>query len=170
MLLGALLISAYASWARSRQIVSVAMIALGSGILAFAVAPVYWLVLIGALIVGLCVVSARTTLAAMVDFLNEQMNYHIVTLEDPLEFIHSHKNCLINQRQIGEHSLSFTQALRSALREDPNVVLVGEIPDGHKLLSYSKDNSVSSEQFEISQLRLNVMNIPPNKSFSALRI
>ncbi len=65
MALGAVLISAYASWARSRQIVSVTMIILGSGILVFALAPVYWLVLIGALVVGLCIVSARTTLAAM---------------------------------------------------------------------------------------------------------
>jgi DHA3 family macrolide efflux protein-like MFS transporter len=65
MAAGALLISAYASWARSRQIVSVTMIILGGGILIFAVAPVYWLVLIGAAVVGLCVVSARTTLAAM---------------------------------------------------------------------------------------------------------
>ncbi len=65
MLAGALLISAYASWARSRQIVSVTMIILGAGILVFALAPVYWLVLLGALVVGLCVVSARTTLAAM---------------------------------------------------------------------------------------------------------
>jgi DHA3 family macrolide efflux protein-like MFS transporter len=65
MALGAVLISAYASWARSRQIVSVAMMVLGGGILVFAVSPVYWLVLVGALVVGLCVVSARTTLAAM---------------------------------------------------------------------------------------------------------
>jgi DHA3 family macrolide efflux protein-like MFS transporter len=65
MALGALLISAYASWARSRQIVSITMIVLGVGILVFALAPVYWLVLVGALVVGLCVVSARTTLAAM---------------------------------------------------------------------------------------------------------
>jgi MFS family permease len=65
MALGALLISVYASWARSRQIVSVTMIVLGAGILVFALAPVYWLVLVGALVVGLCVVSARTTLAAM---------------------------------------------------------------------------------------------------------
>jgi DHA3 family macrolide efflux protein-like MFS transporter len=65
MAMGAVLISAYASWARSRQIVSVAMIVLGCGILLFAIAPHYWLVLAGALIVGLCVVSARTTLAAM---------------------------------------------------------------------------------------------------------
>jgi predicted MFS family arabinose efflux permease len=65
MALGAILISVYASWARSRQIVSVAMIILGGGILVFALAPVFWLVLVGALVVGLCVVSARTTLAAM---------------------------------------------------------------------------------------------------------
>jgi DHA3 family macrolide efflux protein-like MFS transporter len=65
MALGAVLISAYASWARSRQIVSVTMIVLGAGILVFATAPVYWLVLLGALVVGLSVVSARTTLAAM---------------------------------------------------------------------------------------------------------
>jgi MFS family permease len=65
MALGALLISIYASWARSRQIVSIAMIALGTGILVFAMAPSYWMVLIGALVVGMCVVSARTTLAAM---------------------------------------------------------------------------------------------------------
>jgi twitching motility protein PilT len=70
-----------------------------------------------------------TTLAAMVDYLNEGMNYHIITLEDPLEFIHSNKNCLINQRQIGEHSLTFANALRASLREDPNVILVGEMRD-----------------------------------------
>lgn len=65
MALGAILIGAYASWARSRQIVSLTMIVLGGGILVFALAPVYWMILVGALIVGLCVVSARTTLAAM---------------------------------------------------------------------------------------------------------
>ncbi len=70
-----------------------------------------------------------TTLAAMVDYLNEHMNYHMITLEDPLEFIHTNKNSLINQRQIGEHSMSFASALRAALREDPNVVLVGEMRD-----------------------------------------
>ena len=70
-----------------------------------------------------------TTLAAMVDYLNTNMNHHIVTLEDPLEFIHENKKCLINQRQIGEHSLSFAGALRGALRADPNVILVGEMRD-----------------------------------------
>ena len=70
-----------------------------------------------------------TTQAAMVNYINEHMNHHIITLEDPLEFIHTNKNCLINQRQIGEHSRSFANALRSALREDPNVVLLGEMRD-----------------------------------------
>jgi predicted MFS family arabinose efflux permease len=65
MAMGAVLISAYASWARSRQIVSATMIILGVGILVFALAPAYWLVLVGALVVGFCVVAARTTLAAM---------------------------------------------------------------------------------------------------------
>ena len=70
-----------------------------------------------------------TTLAAMVDYLNRTRSYHIITLEDPLEFIHENRRCLINQRQIGEHSLSFADALRGALRADPNVILVGEMRD-----------------------------------------
>jgi twitching motility protein PilT len=70
-----------------------------------------------------------TTQAAMVNFLNENMNYHVITLEDPLEFIHENKNSLINQRQIGTHSKTFASALRAALREDPNVILVGEMRD-----------------------------------------
>ena len=70
-----------------------------------------------------------TTLAAFVNFMNENMNYHIITLEDPLEYIHPNRNCLINQRQIGQHSRSFAKGLRAALREDPNVVLVGEMRD-----------------------------------------
>ncbi len=70
-----------------------------------------------------------TTLAAMVDHLNAHTNGHIITLEDPLEFIHSPKKCLINQRQIGEHSKSFANALKGALRADPNVILVGEMRD-----------------------------------------
>ncbi len=74
-----------------------------------------------------------TTLAAMIDYLNEHRNYHIITLEDPLEFIHSNKNCLINQRQIGQHSESFASALRAALREDPNVILVGEMRDNETI-------------------------------------
>lgn len=74
-----------------------------------------------------------TTLAAMVNHLNDHYNHHIITLEDPLEFVHQNRNCLVNQRQIGEHSRSFASALRAALREDPNVVLVGEMRDNETI-------------------------------------
>jgi twitching motility protein PilT len=70
-----------------------------------------------------------TTLAAMVDHINELEYGHILTVEDPIEFVHESKKCLINQREIGPHSLSFNNALRSALREDPDIVLVGELRD-----------------------------------------
>ncbi len=70
-----------------------------------------------------------TTLAAMIDLINATRNEHILTLEDPLEFIHENKMCLINQRQIGEHTDSFASALRAALREDPDIILVGEMRD-----------------------------------------
>jgi twitching motility protein PilT len=70
-----------------------------------------------------------TTLAAMIDLINATRREHILTLEDPLEFIHENKMSLLNQRQIGEHSESFTAALRAALREDPDVILVGEMRD-----------------------------------------
>jgi len=70
-----------------------------------------------------------TTLAAMVNHKNENEYGHILTVEDPIEFVHESKKCLINQREIGPHTLSFNNALRSALREDPDVVLVGEMRD-----------------------------------------
>ena len=70
-----------------------------------------------------------TTLAAMVDYVNENEHGHILTVEDPIEFVHQSKKCLINQREVGPHTLSFSNALRSALREDPDVILVGEMRD-----------------------------------------
>jgi twitching motility protein PilT len=70
-----------------------------------------------------------TTLAAMVDFINQDRNEHIVTIEDPVEFVHTQKKCLISQREIGLNAESFASALRSSLREDANVVLVGELRD-----------------------------------------
>ncbi len=70
-----------------------------------------------------------TTLAAMVDYVNENEMGHILTVEDPIEFVHQSKKCLINQREVGPHTLSFQNALRSALREDPDVILVGEMRD-----------------------------------------
>ena len=70
-----------------------------------------------------------TTLAAMVNHVNENDYGHILTVEDPIEFVHESKKCLINQREVGPHTLSFNNALRSALREDPDVILVGELRD-----------------------------------------
>jgi len=70
-----------------------------------------------------------TTLAAMVNHKNENEYGHILTVEDPIEFVHESKKCLINQREVGPHTLSFNNALRSALREDPDVILVGEMRD-----------------------------------------
>ena len=70
-----------------------------------------------------------TTLAAMINYINETRNDHIVTIEDPVEFVHQHKNCMINQREVGHDTKSFSRALKSALRQDPDVVLVGELRD-----------------------------------------
>jgi twitching motility protein PilT len=70
-----------------------------------------------------------TTLAAMVDYLNETFEGHILTVEDPIEFVHPSKKCLVNQRELGPHTNSFANALRAALREDPDAILVGEMRD-----------------------------------------
>ncbi|MEN7341580.1 MAG: type IV pilus twitching motility protein PilT [Pseudomonadota bacterium] len=70
-----------------------------------------------------------TTLAAMIDDLNSRLKGHILTIEDPIEFLHKRKGCLISQREIGRHSNSFADALHSALREDPDIILVGEMRD-----------------------------------------
>lgn len=74
-----------------------------------------------------------TTLSAMVDHINTNFSRHIITLEDPIEYIHANKNSLISQRQIGLHASSFASALRAALREDPDVVLVGEMRDNETI-------------------------------------
>ncbi|MDP1659369.1 MAG: type IV pilus twitching motility protein PilT [Methylotenera sp.] len=84
---------------------------------------------------GLCLVTGptgsgkSTTLAAMIDYINDKEFAHILTVEDPIEFVHQSKKCLINQREVGPHTLSFNNALRAALREDPDVILVGEMRD-----------------------------------------
>jgi twitching motility protein PilT len=70
-----------------------------------------------------------TTLAAMIDFINSERKGHIITIEDPVEHVHKHNGCLISQREVGDHTDSFASALRSALREDPDVILVGEMRD-----------------------------------------
>src|SRR5437879_12181994 len=95
-----------------------------------------------------------TTLAAIVAHMNEQRNDHIVTIEDPIEFIHEDKKCSISQREVGPHTESFSSALRSALREDPDIILVCEMRDletisqaltaaetGHLVLSTLHTNS-----------------------------
>jgi twitching motility protein PilT len=70
-----------------------------------------------------------TTLAAMIDLLNQTRRGHIITIEDPIEFVHDNRSCVVSQREIGIHAPSFAEALRSALREDPDVILVGELRD-----------------------------------------
>jgi twitching motility protein PilT len=70
-----------------------------------------------------------TTLATMIDYVNQNRCDHIITIEDPIEFVHDNKRCLVNQRQVHAHTESFKRALRAALREDPDVVLVGELRD-----------------------------------------
>ncbi|MBI3998010.1 MAG: type IV pilus twitching motility protein PilT [Armatimonadetes bacterium] len=97
-----------------------------------------------------------TTLAAVVDHINEHREDHIITIEDPIEFVHAPKKCNINQREVGSHTQSFSAALRSALREDPDVILVGEMRDletiaqaitaaetGHLVLSTLHTNSAA---------------------------
>lgn len=97
-----------------------------------------------------------TTLAAMLDLINERRRAHILTIEDPIEFIHTPKNSIINQRELGQHTNSFAAALRASLREDPDVILVGEMRDpetihlaltaaetGHLVLSTLHTNSAS---------------------------
>jgi twitching motility protein PilT len=84
---------------------------------------------------GLILVTGKTgsgkstTLAALIDDINSREKGHILTIEDPIEFVHKRKNCLISQREIGVHAQSFSAALHSALREDPDVILVGELRD-----------------------------------------
>lgn len=84
---------------------------------------------------GLCVVTGptgsgkSTTLCAMIDLINRKRKAHVITIEDPIEFVHPNKLCLINQREVGVHTSSFKRALRAALREAPDIVLVGEMRD-----------------------------------------
>ena len=81
------------------------------------------------LVTGMTGSGKSTTLAAMIDKINSESKKHIITIEDPIEFIHKDRGCLINQRAIGQHTHSFSDALRAALREDPDIILVGEMRD-----------------------------------------
>ncbi len=114
------------------------------------------------LITGPTGAGKSTTMASMLDYINLLRNDHIITIEDPIEFVHPDKNCLVNQREIDTHTVSFSRALRAALREDPNVVLVGEMRDlettmvalevaetGHLVLSTLHTNSAASTIYRI---------------------
>ena len=81
------------------------------------------------LVTGITGSGKSTTLAAMIDYINENKNAHILTIEDPIEFVHKDKKCVINQREIGQDATTFADALRAALRQDPDVILVGEMRD-----------------------------------------
>ncbi|WP_434138553.1 type IV pilus twitching motility protein PilT [Photobacterium leiognathi] len=81
------------------------------------------------LVTGATGSGKSTTIAALVDYINSNYNRHILTIEDPIEFVHQSKRCLINQREVHRDTLGFQNALRSALREDPDVILVGELRD-----------------------------------------
>jgi twitching motility protein PilT len=98
-----------------------------------------------------------TTLATMLDLINQTRNEHIITIEDPIEFVHIHKKCLVNQREVHSDTLSFANSLRAAFREDPDIVLIGEMRDletiesalrmaetGHLTLATLHTNSASS--------------------------
>jgi twitching motility protein PilT len=81
------------------------------------------------LITGITGSGKSTTLASIIDRINTERQDHIITIEDPIEFVHKHKKSIVNQREIGVHASSFPEALRAALREDPNVIMVGELRD-----------------------------------------
>ena len=81
------------------------------------------------LVTGKTGAGKSTTLAAMIDSINKRLKGHVITIEDPIEFVHERKNCLISQREVGRHTDNFADALHSALREDPDVILVGELRD-----------------------------------------
>lgn len=81
------------------------------------------------LVTGATGSGKSTTLAAMIDKINKERHEHILTVEDPIEFLHKHQGCMINQREVGNDTFSFSQALKMALRQDPDVVLIGEMRD-----------------------------------------
>jgi len=81
------------------------------------------------LMVGATGAGKSTTLAAMIDYRNEKTSSHIITIEDPIEFVHNHKKCLVNQRELGSDTESFPSALKYVLRQDPDVILIGEMRD-----------------------------------------
>jgi len=86
------------------------------------------------LVTGSTGTGKSTTLAAMINHLNERRNLNIISLEDPIEFVHPSKNCQVIQREVGTHVASFADGVRSAMREDPDVILVGELRDAETIM------------------------------------
>lgn len=85
------------------------------------------------LVAGATGSGKSTTLASLIDIINDKYNYHVITIEDPLEYLHKHKKSMITQREIGEDAFSFASALKSSLREDPDVIMVGEMRDAETI-------------------------------------
>jgi twitching motility protein PilT len=85
------------------------------------------------LVTGITGSGKSTTLASMIDFVNRNRNDHVITIEDPIEFVHPDNKCVISQREVGQDSASFATALRAALREDPDIILVGEMRDAETM-------------------------------------
>jgi twitching motility protein PilT len=106
------------------EIISVSKLGLPQGVL-----DLCWLSKGLVLVTGPTGSGKSTTLASLIDYINDNRTDHIITIEDPIEFVHGNKKCLLNQREVGTHTKSFKAALRAALREDPDIVLVGEMRD-----------------------------------------
>ncbi len=85
------------------------------------------------IVTGITGSGKSTSLSAMIDFMNRNRNDHVVTIEDPIEFVHEDNKCVISQREVGQDSVSFATALRAALREDPDIILVGEMRDAETM-------------------------------------
>ena len=110
-----------------------------------------------------------TTLAAMINHININEQGHILTVEDPIEFVHDSQKCLINQREVGPHTLSFANALRSALREDPDIILVGEMRDLEtiRLAMTAAAPRCCTKAFTRKRARLGIANEKSHSRFSS---
>src|SRR3712207_919287 len=95
-----------------------------------------------------------TSLASMIDKINEARHEHIMTIEDPIEFLHRHKNCIVNQRELGTDAETFGKALKAALRQDPDVILVGEMRDLETMRSEEHTSELQSRQYLVCRLLL----------------
>ena len=104
------------------------------------------------LVTGTTGSGKSTTLAAMIDHINRSRAEHIITIEDPVEFVHPDKRCLVNQREVGRHTESFKRAPRAALREDPDVILVGELRDAETISMAMIDSNLQQGMQQVETL------------------